>query len=143
MNISPSKSLDVIFNKGSTLDQKRVSDLKDFIQTLAKLSSMRFRSLNETLPESATALVGELEILIPMAGLIDKAEESKRLHREIAKLTKEIERAEAKLQNSNFIYRAPKDVVTKKRVRLEELQTTQEKLKQQLEQLLPPIYPLL
>ena len=90
---------------------------------------------NDAVPESATALVGNLEILIPMAGLIDKHEESQRINREITKLMKETMSAENKLSNPAFVDRAPADVVEKERSRLSELKTTLEKLQQQLEKI--------
>ena len=79
--------------------------------------------------------MGELEILIPMAGLIDKNEESARLNKEMVKLKKDAERAENKLQNPSFVDRAPPDVVEKERLRLNELKSTLKKLEQQLEKI--------
>lgn len=135
MNISPAKHLSVLLSKGTDDDKKRFKEHQHLISTLAKLENVTWLSANDTPPESATALVGELEILIPMAGLIDKAEESARLSREIAKLAKESERAESKLQNSNFIDRAPSDVVEKERVKLADLKNMLKKLEQQLDKI--------
>jgi len=135
MNIAPGKPLSVLLHKGTELDHTRFTQNQSCIMTLAKLSDVRWLAANETPPESAIALVAELEILIPMAGLIDKTEESNRLSREINKLSGEAERAEAKLQNPNFVDRAPSDVVEKERARLADLQSTMTKLKQQLEKI--------
>jgi valyl-tRNA synthetase len=103
--------------------------------TLAKFATVQWLMPADTIPEAATTLVGDLEILIPMAGLIDKQEESVRLSREIAKLAKDSERAEMKLQNPSFVDKAPQDVVEKERGRLAELKFTLEKLQQQLEKI--------
>jgi valyl-tRNA synthetase len=135
MNIAPGKPLTVLLSKGALLNKKRFEQNQHLIITLAKLASVTWLTADDTAPESATALVGELEILIPMAGLIDKTEESNRLTREIAKLAKEAERAEAKLQNPNFVDRAPGDVVEKERVRLVDLQSTLQKLMEQLDKI--------
>jgi len=135
MNIAPGKPLPVLFNKGTELDKKRFADNQHLIMTLAKLADVTWLKSDDTQPESATALLGELEILIPMAGLIDKAEESARLNREIAKLAKDAERAETKLQNPSFVDRAPSDVVEKERERLTELKSALDKLAQQLEKI--------
>jgi hypothetical protein len=62
-------------------------------------------------PESAIALVGDMKILIPMAGLIDKDAELKRLDKEIGKLRGDIERIEKKLANPSFVDKAPAAVV--------------------------------
>jgi valyl-tRNA synthetase len=135
MNIAPGKPLPVLFNKGSELDRSRYADNQHLIMTLAKLETVTWLAAGDVYPESATGLVGDLEILIPMAGLIDKKEESARLNREIAKLVKETERAESKLQNPSFISKAPADVVEKEQERLAELKMTIGKLTQQLEKI--------
>jgi len=101
----------------------------------ARLESVTWINAEEAPKEAATALVGDLEILIPMAGLIDKKEESARLNREILKLKKDAERAENKLQNPNFIDKAPVEVVNKEKDRLLELKNMLEKLEQQLQKI--------
>lgn len=136
MNIAPSKLLSVLFNKGSEQDKKYYEQNKNLINSLAKLEKVTWVTADVTIPESATALVGDLEILIPMAGLIDKKEESARLNREIAKLAKETERAESKLQNPHFMDKAPADVVEKERDKLAEIKTTLKKLEEQLQKIL-------
>ncbi len=135
MNIAPGKPLPILFNKGNAQDKKLFAANQHLITTLAKFESVQWLAATDDIPESATALVGDLEILIPMAGLIDKKEESARLQREIAKLIKEAENAENKLQNPSFVERAPSDVVEKERGRLSELKITMEKLQTQLEKI--------
>jgi valyl-tRNA synthetase len=135
MNIAPGKPLPILFNKGSAQDRTRFEKYQHLIMTLAKFATVQWLMPADTIPEAATTLVGDLEILIPMAGLIDKQEESVRLSREIAKLAKDSERAEMKLQNPSFVDKAPQDVVEKERGRLAELKFTLEKLQQQLEKI--------
>ncbi len=135
MNIAPGKGLTALLSKGTEIDKKRFAAHRHLVMSLAKLASATWLTAGETPPESATALVSELEILIPMAGLIDKQEESDRLSREIVKLKKETERAETKLQNPSFVDRAPTDVVDKERAKLLELKTTLTKLMDQLEKI--------
>lgn len=132
MNIAPGKPLRVLLNQGNALDHQRVGTNEPLIKALAKLAEITWLTPSSVTPESATALVGELEILIPIEGLIDKKEESHRLSREISKLSKEAERAEAKLLNPQFVDKAPPEVVDKERTRLSELKMTLEKLEQQL-----------
>ena len=80
---------------------------------------------------SATALVGDMEILVPMAGFIDKDAEIGRLNKEIDKLTKEAARLNGKLNNANFVDKAPAAVVEKERAKLNEYSSALEKLEQQ------------
>ena len=135
MNIAPGKPLPILFRKGTAEDRARFDKNQHLIMTLARFASAEWLTAGDTAPESATALVGELEILIPMAGLIDKKEESARLNREIIKLAKDTERAELKLQNPSFVDKAPADVVEKERGRLNELKTMLQKLHEQLEKI--------
>lgn len=135
INIPPSKPLPILFNNGSDSDRTRFQDNQNLIMTLGRFESVTWLAHGASIPESATALVGNLEILIPMAGLINKEEESARLNREIAKLNKEAERMESKLQNPSFVDKAPADVVAKERDRLADLQSTRSKLAEQLEKI--------
>jgi valyl-tRNA synthetase len=131
MNIAPGKLLPLLLNKGTAIDKERYQNNQLLIITLAKLASCTWLTANEPYPESATALVGELEILIPLAGLINKAEESVRLAKEIAKLQKEAEHAEQKLQNPHFADKAPAAVVEKEQEKLAKLQAILAKLGEQ------------
>ena len=105
------------------------------MQALAKTESITLLTENETAPESATALVGEMRILIPLAGLIDPVAENKRLDRETANLTKEKGRLEGKLGNESFVAKAPTDVVEKEKQKLADVLVTLEQLAQQKERL--------
>ena len=77
---------------------------------------------------SATALVGDMKILIPLAGLIDKAAELARLEKEMGKLQGDIERTETKLSNPSFVDKAPEAVVQKERDKLLEAKNALGKL---------------
>ncbi len=80
---------------------------------------------------SATALVGSMEILVPMAGLIDKDAELARLNKEIDKLQRELEKVQNKLGNENSVGKAPAEVVAKERERMADMEATLGKLSQQ------------
>lgn len=132
MNIAPGKLLPVLLRKGSDFDKNNYSAHQHLLFTLAKLESVNWLSADETPPQSATAFVGELEIFIPMAGFINKEEETARLNREIAKMQKDLSTIENKLQNPQFVDKAPADVVAKEKARLQEITATLAKLEHQL-----------
>ncbi|NJN45974.1 MAG: valine--tRNA ligase [Candidatus Competibacteraceae bacterium] len=117
MNISPGKPLQVLLANGSETDRRRLADNHVYLARLGRLSAIDWLNMDSAEPESAIALVGEMKILIPLAGLIDKDAEIARLSKEIDKLNKELTKSEAKLQNSDFINRAPAPVVAKERDR--------------------------
>lgn len=135
MNIPPGKLLSILLNKGSAEDKENIIQHQHLIKHTARLENIKWLEATEKAPESATALVNDLEILIPMAGLINKNDESARLHREIIKLKKDAERAENKLQNPSFIDKAPVDVVNKEKDKLQELKNTLTKLEEQLQKI--------
>nr|WP_232220438.1 hypothetical protein [Legionella tunisiensis] len=83
---------------------------------------------SESLSVSASAVVGELELLIPMAGLIDKQAELSRLEKEIVKLDKDIALAEGKLGNPKFTDKAPAEIITKEQEKLAQAKLTKSKL---------------
>ncbi len=132
MNIPPSKPLPVLLQNGSADDISRLDNNRDFLMTLAKLESVTILTESDDIPESATALVGEMKILIPMAGLIDKAAEEARLKKEIGKLEKSLTGTSAKLANPDYLEKAPAAVVQKEQEKLAETQSSLAKLKEQL-----------
>ena len=83
-------------------------------------------------PLSATALVGELEVLVPMAGLIDKDAELGRLNKELGRLQGEMKRLGGKLGNAKFVDKAPAEVIEKERAKLKDAETSAATLQQQV-----------
>ena len=118
MNLSPAKPLELLLRGASADAQRRVEQNLSFIQSLARLESITILSAGDKGPVSVTKLVEGAELLIPMAGLIDKDAELARLDKEMAKLDGEIASIEGKLSNEGFVARAPEAVVAKERDRL-------------------------
>ena len=86
MDIAPSKALPVLLSGLNSNDQTWLENNRVYLQSLAKLESISVLEDADSAPESAVALVGEMKVLIPMAGLIDKEAELARLAKEINKL---------------------------------------------------------
>lgn len=132
MNIAPNKPLALLLRKGDSTDQERVKLMQDWLTKIAKLESILWLTESEQAPASATAVVGQLELLIPMAGLFDPVTEEKRLNKEIEKLKQDLVKVNNKLNNEQFIQQAPENIVAKEREKVAGLQTTIEKLEMQL-----------
>ncbi|MFQ5488788.1 MAG: class I tRNA ligase family protein, partial [Gammaproteobacteria bacterium] len=132
MNIAPGKPLPVLLQHGSDEDHRRLEESRAYLMTLARLESITWLHEGEEAPESATALVGDMKLLIPMAGLIDKDAEIARLGKEIAKLQQGLAIIDKKLANPNYVEKAPSHVVAKDRQRAGEMRATLEKLQEQL-----------
>jgi valyl-tRNA synthetase len=135
MDIKPGKPLPVLLQNGSTQDKVLFETHESYLMKLAKLESITWLNAGDDAPESATSLVGEMKLLIPMAGLIDKDVELKRLDKEIEKLTKLSKQLEGKLSNPGFTDKAPEAVVQKERGKLAELETALKNLQQQKEKI--------
>ncbi len=121
MNIAPGKSLPVLLDNGSAADRTYLDLSRNYVHKLGRVGSLTWLAPDETAPESAIALVGDLKVLIPMRGLIDKDAELTRLDREMQRLAKELPRLEGKLNDAGFLAKAPAPVIEKERARLQEL----------------------
>ncbi|MBN3190202.1 valine--tRNA ligase [Pectobacterium brasiliense] len=131
MNIAPGKPLEVLLRDVTGEAQRRVEENRSFIQTLARLESITQLPAGDKGPVSVTKLIDGAELLIPMAGLINKAAELDRLTKEVAKIEAEIERIESKLSNEGFVARAPEAVVAKEREKLDGYAVAKAKLLEQ------------
>ena len=135
MKISMAKRIDIIVANASASDLRRLNDNAPLLNKLAKLESVRILATGEEAPMSATALVGEMEVLVPMAGLIDKDAELARLDKEIQRLDGEVGRVGGKLANQGFVAKAPAEVLDKERAKLAEAEQALGKLKEQRERI--------
>ena len=131
MNIAPGKPLPILLQHGSANDQQCLANNLAYLKRLGRLEEITWLEASESAPESAIALVGELNILIPMAGLIDKEAELTRLDKEIQKILNDLPRVEGKLSNPTFIDKAPADVIDKEKAKLADLRSTLNNLEQQ------------
>lgn len=120
MKISMAKRIDIIVANTNAEDLRRLTDFEPLLNKLAKLESVRVLASGEEAPMSATALVGDMQVLVPMAGLIDKDAELARLDKEIQRLDGEVKRVGGKLANEGFVAKAPAEVLEKERAKLAE-----------------------
>ncbi|MBU6953478.1 valine--tRNA ligase [Hahella sp. HN01] len=132
MDISPAKAINVILAQGDDSDRARLQANQSFLMKLAKLESIRWLAADEEAPMAATQLVGAMQVLVPMAGLIDKEAELARLGKEIDKLLKEQQRLQGKLGNESFISKAPEAVVAKEKEKLADAEAALAQLREQV-----------
>jgi valyl-tRNA synthetase len=132
MNIPPGTAIPVLMRNGDDQDRSRLAQNSPYLKKLAKLSDISWLPEQGDVPMAATALAGELEILVPMAGLINKDTEITRLNREIAKLEGDLVRLREKLGNAAFVDKAPAVVVAKEQDKLQAQQQALATLQEQL-----------
>ena len=135
MNIPPGKELSVLLRKGDENDRLRLSKNSQYLRKLAKIAHIDWLAADDAVPLAATALAGELEILVPMAGLIDKDAEINRLNREIGKLESDQTRLQGKLNNAAFVDKAPAAVVAKEKGKMHTQRQALETLREQLQRI--------
>ncbi len=132
MNISPARPVPLVLRGGSALDRDRLDAHAAVFMQLARVQSLHWLEAGEPPPESATQWLNGLELMVPMAGLIDAEAERARLNKELLKTSKDLAGVEGKLGNPKFVERAPQEVVERERERRNELQLLEEKLRAQI-----------
>src|SRR6266851_3101918 len=123
LDIAPSRKLEVLLQNAASRDTEYLDRNLPYLMRLAGVEVPRTLGPAQAAPISAVAFVGTLEILVPMAGLIDPAAELARLSRQQHKAGIDLKKMESKLSNTEFAKNAPAEVVAKDRQRLSELRT--------------------
>ncbi len=135
MNIPPSRKVSVLLSGADDSDMARVESNRMYLDFLARTKSILALKPGDVEPESATALVENMKVLIPLEGLIDKDAEIARLRKEIEKLSMDRKKIVGKLNNPNFVERAPASIVDKERGRLFRIDEDLKNLDQQLQKI--------
>lgn len=135
MNLAPNKTIPLLYAAGNAQDRARAEKFGAQIAFLAKVESQRWLDTGEREPAASAAIVGELKLLIPLAGLIDLGAEKARLAKEIARLDGEIAKSNGKLGTATFVANAPAAVVEQERQRLAGFTSTLDSLREQLRKL--------
>ncbi len=135
MNIPPSLKAPVQFYSSSAEALAILASHAKSLEILAKLDSLAFNPAGARPQAAAKAVVAAVEIYLPLAGLIDFAEEDRRLSKELDKITKELSTAQRKLANEDFMAKAPAAVVAKEKERVHNLTEKLAKLKSHKEKI--------
>jgi valyl-tRNA synthetase len=133
MNLSPGQSLPAVLFSTTTSAVRAVQANQSLLIKLAKLESLSWAATKSDIPASASLITGDIELCIPLAGLIDVDQEVARITKRIEQLTKEIARIDGKLGNPNFANKAPAPVVAKEKEKLDAYQNELGKMQEQLE----------
>ena len=135
MNIDPRKPVPVMLAGGSATDKERLEGNRHYLESVGRTADVTWLENGDTAPESATALMGEMKLLIPLAGLIDQQAEITRLDKELDNKHNELSRCEKKLSNESFVAKAPAAVVEKEQARAAALKTAISSLEEQKEKI--------
>ena len=135
MNINPGKRLPLNIGGATAADTDRLQRHRSLLVFLARLDTISILRDGDDAPESAVALVDQLKLMIPMAGLIDKEAELARLTKETDRLNKEVTRLSGKLGNAGFTDKAPAAVVAAEQKKLDDARASLTQMEQQLQKI--------
>jgi valyl-tRNA synthetase len=135
MDISPGKPLPVLLENSAAEDRKFAEQNEHLLIRVGRVESVRSLAADEEAPASATALLGNMRLLVPMAGLIDVEVEKARLGKQRERVNADLGLTQRKLDNPDFVNNAPADVVTKTRQQLAALELQISQLDEQLSRL--------
>ncbi len=137
LNVAPSKQIDLLLDGGDASDRTRIEKFAGQIAFLAKgASAYWLDDSNRAVRQAcASAVVGNLTVLVPLEGLVDMDAERARLAKEIARVEAEIRKCEGKLANETFVQNAPAAVVGEMRARLVDWSTQCDALRAQAQRL--------
>ncbi len=130
-DISFGKPIPVLLHNGNENDKARLDSYFDLLEFLVKPERIEWLEKNENTPPSATHLIGDMQVLVPLAGLIDKNAEIARLDKEIDRKQQDKFRAEGKINNPHFLNKAPADVVQREKDKLTDVIAALEQLEEQ------------
>lgn len=132
MRIPPAKKADVVIKVGDATRQALLDGASDYIRELGRIASITTGADVERPPASGTAVLSDLEVYVPLEGLIDLDVERQRQQKELDKLEKLLGGLEKKLQNEKFLANAPAEVVENEKQKQAEYETTANRLKETL-----------
>lgn len=136
VQLPPGKKVRVILHAGSTSSRDALNEGYAMLQKLAAVEAAEIViELRERPKQALTAVVGDIEIYLPLAGLVDLQQEMARLEKEAKRLDGELARAEGKLNNPGFLAKAPDDVVAEERAKADDYRQKRDKVRARIEAL--------
>jgi len=135
MDISPGKRVPVLIADASADDLAKLAANRSFLDVVGKIESIDVLDQGKEQPEAAITMLGNMKLLIPMAGLIDKGAELARLGKQALQIEAEIQRVSKKLGNSGFVEKAPAVVVQKEQQKLDDYRVQKSGIEQQIEKI--------
>ena len=135
MNVPPATKIPVILSLPNANGVDELEAIAPLVNGLVRASETTVGIAVNPPAASGSAVVGAVEVFIPLGGIIDLEVERGRLEKEVAKFEKLVKSMNGKLANEKFIANAPADVVEKERARLVEYGDTLERLRDSLQRI--------
>ena len=123
-NIIPGAKINIQIDGG----EKLFEDVIPYLKRLAKIDNVEFKSADDADKQSASIVVGNSKIIVPLKGVIDIEEEISRQNKKLQKLENEMKSLEGRINNPKFVSSAPKDVVEATKTRIAEIKLSEAKI---------------
>ncbi|MCD4819140.1 MAG: valine--tRNA ligase [Candidatus Cloacimonetes bacterium] len=128
VNLSPAIEIEIAIKLGDNSQKNLIENYKKYFTKLAKVSSFAFIEEKEKLASSIASVVKDIEIYLPLEGLIDLEKEREKLQKQIGKLELELKKISGKLNNEKFISKAPEKIILKEKEKYEEVKVKLDKI---------------
>ena len=135
LRVPPGKKINVVISAGGDM-LSLLSNQAGYIQVCSQASEVKVGENVQKPPSSGSAVIKDIELYVPLEGLIDIDEESRRIQKEIDKFTKLLNGIESKLNQEKFLSKAPQDVIDRERERKKEYTESLSKLEDSLSTLI-------
>jgi valyl-tRNA synthetase len=135
MNVPPGTQVEVFLHSPETGAIETLNRHRQSIQILGRVRDLHCNAATGPPAAAAKAVVDTVDIFMPLTGIIDFTEEAKRLDRELEKLGKEVNQAQRKMSNEDFLAKAPAEVVDKEQAKLQAQTDKLHKLKSHRERI--------
>ncbi|MFQ5823413.1 MAG: valine--tRNA ligase [bacterium] len=135
MNIPPNKTANVIISGPNGKYLNLIKSYKEYFEHLAKIDQLECKNKTKKPKKAASSVVNNLEIFLPLKGLIDFKVEKARLRKEISRIEKQLEALNTKLQSQDFLNKAPKEIITREKKKKSDFESNLVKLKSNLQSL--------
>ncbi len=135
MNIPYSKKIDLYLNIIESDDLKLIKKNIFYIETLVKIKSLNIKKGIRKPAYSATGVLEGVEVFVPLKGIINISEETARLEKRLKKIENELNTVFKKINNKDFLSKAPEDIIKKEREKADELKGIKERLENNLKTL--------
>ncbi|MBI4476484.1 MAG: class I tRNA ligase family protein, partial [Acidobacteria bacterium] len=133
--VPPSRKVSAFITGAETASRQILSATAGYVKRLANLEVLEFGDDMPRSPDTVRRVVREMQIHIPLAGIVDREAERKRLEKDVAGKQRQRRSLESQLANPDFLQRADPDVVSEKRALMESLSGDLQRLEDILQEL--------
>ena len=135
VNLSPALEIEITVNVADESQKELFNSYQSYFAKLAKVTKMNIKINGEKVSGAIAAVVRNIEIFLPLSGLVDLDKEREKLQKQIGKLEKELSGIERKLSNEKFIQNAKAEVVEKEKDKFKEVKSKLDTVKELYESL--------